>query len=111
MDESHVPPLLPEHDESLPHQVRFFLLLCETATASERYQRMHLEEPQTKFCEGVVDYWWDDNDDLVEPTLEDLWKDPFDSREPHQRWPTQERVAYQKGAIIGYQLSERFKDE
>lgn len=107
--ERRVSGLLPDRNGSnLPRQVQFFLSLCEASMASHRYQEKHLEETQTKFCEGVVDYWWDDNDDLVEPTLEDLWKDPFDSSETWQRWPSQNRIAYQKGAIVGYQLSERY---
>lgn len=99
--DSSVSRLLPDRNHTdIPQQVQFFLSVCEVATISHRYQSVHLEEPQTNFCKGVVDYWWESNDDLVEPTLEQLWRDPFDKR-----------IAYQKGAMVGYLLREEFKND
>jgi hypothetical protein len=70
-DESRVSDLLPDRrGTDLPTQVQFFLSAVEAAMASHRYQAQHLDDPQTKFCEGVLDYWWQDNDELVEPGFE-----------------------------------------
>jgi len=107
-DESHVTDLLPDRRESdIPQAVQFFLSVCEAATTSYRYQDWHLEEPQTYFCEGVVDYWW--NDELDEPYWEQLYyKNLDDGHLRHEPMPSHDRFCYQQGAIVGYRLREEY---
>lgn len=100
---------LPDRNGSdIPPQVQWFLSMCETAVIWYRYVDLHHGEPQDKFCQGVVDYWWGDT--LEEPTFEMLFKrHPF-SDEQWSGWPSYERFCYQQGAIVGYELKERFSD-
>lgn len=103
--EKSISTLLPDRNHTdIPQGVQFFLSLCEAATISHRYQDWYLEEPQTYFCEGVVDYWWDE--ELVEPTWEMLFRQDL-SGELHGM-PPHSRFCYQQGAIVGYQLREEY---
>jgi len=111
-DESRVSDLLPDRrDSDLPPQVQFFLSVVEAAMASHRYQAKHLDEPQTYFCEGVLDYWWQDNEELVEPRFEQLFRRPLREDGEWEGYPSHKRFCYQQGAILGYQLSEQYEDK
>lgn len=101
---------LPDRNDSdIPENVQWVLSLAEMAVGWDKYAREHMGEEQDRFFEGVVDYWWE-YEDLEEPTFEQLFRtNPFNDKS-WQGWPSQERIAYQKGAIVGYELAERFKD-
>lgn len=93
---------LPDRNGSdIPEQVQWFLSLCELANIWHEWLDDHIETERSHFCEGVIDYWW--NNDMVEPTMDMLQDDYYLP-------PDDERIAYQKGAIVGYELAERFKD-
>ena len=103
---------LPDRNGSdIPEQVQWFLSLCELANIYRPWlqDRGNLGGERDNFCEGVTTYWWD-HDELEEPTFDMLFYKPLSSDKAWQGWPSQERIAYQKGAIVGYQLAERFKD-
>lgn len=95
-------------DSDIPLQVRLFLSICEVAIGSARYQEENLREPQTMFCEGVVDYWWDEK--LDEPYWEQIFRRNLSTGEL-DGFPSHERFCYQQGAILGYKLREEFRDE
>jgi hypothetical protein len=100
---------LPDRNESsIPPQVQWFLSVCELATIYRPWLELNLGSEADNFCEGVVDYWWQ-HDELKKPTFEMIFHQPFGEKE----WkltdcPEQERIAYQKGAIIGYALAEEY---
>lgn len=101
---------LPDRNDSdVPEQVQWFLSVCELACIYHEWLEDNLGGPRDNFCEGVTDYWWG-HDELEEPTFDMLFYKPLDPDENWQGWPSQERIAYQKGAIVGYELAERFKD-
>lgn len=101
---------LPDRNGSdIPEQVQWFLSLCELACIYHPWLQENLGTQKDNFCEGVTDYWWQGNE-LEEPTFDMLFHKPLDSSEPWQGWPSQERIAYQKGAIVGYELARRYKD-
>jgi hypothetical protein len=94
---------LPDRNDSdIPEQVQWFLSLCELANIWYEWMDENMDTERGKFCEGVVDYWW--NSDMIEPTMDMI-------QGKHTLPPDDERIAYQKGAIIGYELAERFKDD
>jgi len=98
---------LPDRSESdIPLQVRYILSVCEVATGWGDWQESHLKEPRAHFCEGVFDYWWDD--DLEEPTWEMIFYKDFESGDLYGM-SSVERFSYQQGAILGYQLREEYK--
>lgn len=101
--------LFPPRGQDLPQRVHGFLRLCELANAWYDWQEEHHDTPKAWFCEGVVDYWWDD--DLIEPGFEMLFQRPLDPSEKWSGWPSHKRFCYQQGAIVGYRLKEKYKDE
>lgn len=101
---------LPDRNGSdIPEQVQWFLSLCELACIYHEWLEDNLGNQKDNFCEGVTDYWWS-HDELEEPSFDQLFYRPLDPDEQWQGWPSKERFAYQKGAIVGYELAERFKD-
>jgi hypothetical protein len=94
---------LPDRNGSdIPAQVQWFLSVCELACVYQPWLQKHIGSGKDKFCEGVTDYWWD-YDELEEPSLDMVFNIG------RVREPSQERIAYQKGAIVGYELAERYK--
>lgn len=112
-DESHIPGLLPDRSDSdIPPQVQYFLSICETAVASERWSHEKSGTPQYKFVEGVLDHWWGDG--MVEPYWEQLFVTDLSKNEEkfrRQPLPSVEQFAYHQGAIVGYLLREEYKHE
>lgn len=95
------------NDTDIPERVQWFLSVCELAHVYHEWLEQQIGTQKDSFCNGVVDYWWD-HDTLEEPTFDMLFNPLVDN--PAHDWPTQERIAYQKGAIVGYQLAEEYKD-
>jgi hypothetical protein len=62
------------------------------------------------FYSGLYEYW-NEHQYLVEPHFGMLFDEPFEDDVKWGGWPSKERFAYQKGAIIGYTLAEAYKDE
>lgn len=101
--------LFPERGRDLPIQVHGFLRLCELANTWYEWQDEHWEENKAYFCEGVVDYWYDD--DVEEPRWEQLFYTDFESGELRKEpMPSVGRFSYQQGAIIGYRLRKEYKN-
>lgn len=95
-----------DHRDSLPQEVHGFLRLCELACCWYDWQDEHHDTMKAHFCEGVVDYWYED--DLVEPSFDQLFYRPLDREEPWSGWPSRKRFAYQQGAIVGHRLREEY---
>lgn len=91
----------------IPIQVRYILSVCEVATSWGDWQTEHHNEPRAHFCEGVFDYWWDD--ELQEPRWEMIFNKDLKTGEL-SGIPTKERFYYQQGAMFGYRLREEFKN-
>ena len=94
-------------DTDIPLQVRLILSICEVATGWHEWQNEHCGEPKAHFCEGVFDYWWDD--ELIEPSFDQLFQRPLDPDKKWSGWPSRKRFAYQQGAMVGYQLREKYE--
>ena len=99
--------LFPPRGEELPQRVHGFLRLCEMATSWYEWQEEHHDTMRAHFCEGVVDYWWDD--ELIEPSFDQLFQRPLDPDKKWSGWPSRKRFAYQQGAMVGYQLREKYE--
>lgn len=94
--------------ESIPEQVEWFLSMCELANIYRNWLEDNLGNEKDNFCEGVTDYWWN-HDELEEPTFDMILdRGVFEHEKEWVNWPSKERIAYQKGAIVGYELAERY---
>lgn len=91
--------------EDIPVQVRYILSVAEAATGWSEWQREHHDEPRAYFCSGLLDYWYDD--ELDEPTWEMIFLTDLHSGELYGL-SSYERFCYQQGAIVGYQLREKY---
>lgn len=109
MSHKYYSSLFTPREMDLPQRVHGFLRVCELACAWYEWQDRRGDEPVAHFCDGVVTYWWD-YETLREPSFDQLFNRPLDPDEKWSGWPSRERFAYQKGAIVGYQLREEFDD-
>lgn len=95
-------------DTDIPQEVQWFLSVCELATVYRPWLEVNMGGPVDNFCEGVVDYYWQ-GEEFEEPTFSMLFDDGlFGQTEDIGNWPSAERIAFQKGAIVGYKLQEKY---
>jgi len=90
------------NDTDIPENIQWFLSVCELANIWYGWIDRNLDTEKSEFCEGVVDYWW--NSDMIAPTMDMV-------TDKHRLPRDEKRIAYQKGAILGYELAKRFKNE
>lgn len=91
---------LPDRNSSeIPENVQWLLSICEMTSIYRHWLDKNMNTEADQFCNGLSDYWWD-YEVLDEPHFGML------SAVEKQN---NERVAYQNGAIIGYELADLYK--
>lgn len=103
-------PTFPPREAELPVQVHGFLRVCELACSWYDWQDEHYDEDKAWFCEGVIDYWYEEG--LEPPRWEQLfYKDLKTGELRREPIPSRDRFAYQQGAMVGYLLRQEYRDE